>query len=78
MSIAVACGAGRHRAVFCPKRVKRDGLKLRGVSQFQSLASISAIGGPGSCVARRKSGLPDRAGRFWLIKLHNDSTRFHT
>ena len=61
---------------FCVKLVKRNGLKLSGVSQYHNLASISAIGGPGTCIPRRRSGLLDRAGRFLLIKLHHDSLSY--
>jgi len=44
---------------FCDPGVKRNGLKLSGVSQYKSLASISSIGAPGTCMARRRSGLAE-------------------
>ena len=44
---------------FCDPGVKPNGLKLSGVSQYKSLASISSIGGPGTYMARRRFGLPE-------------------
>jgi len=68
----------RHERTFWSLGVKRNGSKLSGVSQYKSLASISAMGGSGTSNPRRRSGLPDRAGRFRLIQCCADSTRSDT